>query len=354
MEGKINLLDLTVEEIQQLMVDLKQEKFRAKQIYQWVNKGIKDLDEMTNLSKSLREALGNVSTIRKLKIKHKLVSKIDGTTKYLFELEDGNIIESVLMVYKHGLTVCISSQLGCKMGCGFCASTGLGFIRDLTPGEILDQVLTIQTDAGKRVGNIVIMGIGEPLDNYDNIVKFLKLVNHPEGLNIGYRHVSLSTCGLVPEILKLSRENMPITLSISLHAPNDAIRGEIMPVNKKYSIDKIIEACKIYTEVTKRRITFEYAMISGLNDSRENALELARRIKGMLCHVNLIPINAIESASYKKSERRNIDQFREILEKYGIEATVRRELGADINAACGQLRRSMIANEERIKKNEEI
>lgn len=345
MEGKINLLDLTIEELQQLMVDLKQEKFRARQVYQWLNKGVKEFDGMTNLSKPLREAMESVSYIGRLTIKHKLVSKIDGTTKYLFELDDGNMIESVLMVYKHGLTVCISSQLGCRMGCSFCASTGLGFIRNLTPGEILDQVLTIQGDAGKRVGNIVIMGIGEPLDNYENIIKFLKLVNHPEGLNIGYRHISLSTCGLVPQMLRLAKESMPITLSISLHAPNDGIRGAIMPVNKRYSIDKIIEACKIYTEVTKRRITFEYAMISGLNDSRENAFELAGRIKGMLCHVNLIPINAIEEASYKKSGRHNMEQFRQILERHGVETTVRRELGADINAACGQLRRSsMLGN----------
>ncbi len=340
MEGKTNLLDLTIEELQALLASLGQEKFRAKQIYQWLNRGIKEIDEMSNLSKPLRQALKDIAYIGKLKIKNKQVSSIDRTTKYLFELADGNVIESVLMYYKHGLTACISSQIGCRMGCRFCASTGLGLVRNLTAGEILDQILSIQADAGDRVGNVVIMGIGEPLDNYDNILKFLKLVNHPEGLNIGYRHISLSTCGLVPEIHRLAEENLPITLSISLHSPNDRIRGEIMPVTRKYSIDKIIEACKIYTEVTKRRITFEYAMISGVNDSKENAFELAGKIKGMLCHVNLIPVNSIETVDYRKSNRKNIEQFKEVLERYGIETTVRRELGSDINAACGQLRRS--------------
>lgn len=342
MEDKINLLDLSIEDLQGLLAEMGQEKFRAKQIFQWLHKGIKDIDEMTNLSKALRQALKDKAYIGKLVVLHKLVSKIDGTAKYLFQLKDGHIIETVLMEYKHGNTVCISSQVGCKMGCKFCASTGVGFVRNLSPGEILDQVLTIQSDSDKRVGNVVIMGIGEPLDNYDNVVKFLRLVNHEEGLNIGFRHISVSTCGLVEAMLRLAKEGIPITLSISLHAPNDEIREQIMPINKKYSIDKIIEACKIYTEVTSRRITFEYALISGVNDSKHNALELAHRIKGMLCHVNLIPINPIEDADYKKSSRQQIEQFKEILERYGIEATVRRELGSDINAACGQLRRSVL------------
>ncbi|MFZ5989073.1 MAG: 23S rRNA (adenine(2503)-C(2))-methyltransferase RlmN, partial [Bacillota bacterium] len=255
---------------------------------------------------------------------------------------DGNIIESVLMKYQHGFSVCISSQVGCKMGCRFCASTGAGFVRSLSAGEMLDQVLTIQNDAGNRVGNIVIMGIGEPLDNYDNMVKFLRLVNHKEGLNVGARHISVSTCGLVPKILKLSEENIPITLSISLHAPNDVIREQIMPINKRYSIDKIVEACKIYTETTNRRITFEYALIDGVNDSKDNAVELARLIRGMLCHVNLIPVNTVSSTGYRKSAREKIQKFKDILESYGIETTVRRELGSDINAACGQLRRSLM------------
>lgn len=342
MEQKVNLLDMSLKELEDLLATMGQQKFRAKQIYQWLNKGIKDIDEMSNISKELRQALAEKTNLHKLFIEHKLVSKIDGTAKYLFRLSDGNIIESVFMQYKHGNTACISSQVGCRMGCRFCASTGAGFMRNLTAGEMLDQVLTMQTDSGKRIGNIVIMGIGEPLDNYENVTKFLRLVNHPEGLNIGYRHISVSTCGLVPEILRLARENMPITLSISLHAPKDEEREKIMPINRKYSIDKLIEACKIYTEETKRRITFEYALIDGVNDSRNDAVELAHTIKGMLCHVNLIPVNSIKDGAFRKSSKQQIKIFQEILQRFGIEATVRRELGSDINAACGQLRRSVL------------
>lgn len=342
MDRKVNLLDLSLEEMEKLIVGIGQQKFRAKQIYQWINKGVKDIDEMANLPKDLRQELKTRFAFNKLSAAHKLVSKIDGTAKYIFKLSDGNIIESVLMKYKHGNTVCISSQVGCKMGCRFCASTGAGFMRNLSPGEMLDQVLSIQADCGERIGNIVIMGIGEPMDNYDNVVGFLRLVNHPEGLNIGYRHISLSTCGLVPEILRLVKENMPITLSISLHAANDEERGQIMPVNKKYSIDKLIEACKIYTEETKRRITFEYALIDKVNDSKKDAEELAHRIKGMLCHVNLIPVNSIKDGVYRKSSKQQIKIFQDTLQRFGIEATVRRELGSDINAACGQLRRNIL------------
>ncbi|MCR4435894.1 MAG: 23S rRNA (adenine(2503)-C(2))-methyltransferase RlmN [Clostridiales bacterium] len=345
MDDKVNLLDLSIEELQDMLAGMGQESFRAKQIFQWLHKGAGEVDEMTNLSKSLRQELRDVSFIGKFKIYRKFLSQTDGTVKYLLESRDKNIIESVLMEYRHGFTACISSQIGCRMGCRFCASTGVGFVRNLSPGEMLDQVLCIQSDSKKRVGNIVIMGIGEPLDNYDAVVKFLRLVNHPEGLNIGLRHISLSTCGLVPGILRLARENVPVTLSISLHAPNDRIREQIMPINKKHSIDKIIEACKIYTEATKRRITFEYAMISGVNDSRGNALELAGKIKGMLCHVNLIPINSIESADFRKSDPKTIEMFKNILQQRGIETTVRRELGTDIHAACGQLRRSAVSVE---------
>ncbi len=341
MENKLDLLDMTIEEMQEKLSDIGQEKYRARQIFQWVNKGVKDIDEMTNLSKDLRQSLKENFYIGRLNIIKKLVSKIDGTTKYIFELGDGNLLESVLMEYKHGLTTCISSQVGCKMGCKFCASTGIGFVRNLSGGEILDQIISIQKDAGKRIGNVVIMGVGEPFDNFGNLLKFLRLVNHKEGLNIGYRHISVSTCGLVPEILKLSKENIPITLSISLHAPNDRLRENLMPINKVYSIDKLIEACKIYTGATSRRITFEYAMIAGVNDSKDNAAELAKKLKGMLCHVNLIPINSVEGTGFKKSSRQQIDLFKGILEKFGIETTVRRELGSDISAACGQLRRSM-------------
>jgi len=342
MENKINLMNLSVDEIERLLVELGIEKYRALQIFQWVSRGKKDFDEMTNLSKALREKLKEKFYIGKLEVHQRLVSKIDGTVKYIFRLEDGNIIESVLMHYKHGHTACISSQVGCRMGCKFCASTGLGCERNLTSGEMLDQIITIQNIENVRIGNIVIMGIGETMDNYDNVIKFLRLVNCKEGLNIGYRHISVSTCGLVPQILKLADEGMPITLSISLHAPNDEIRNMIMPVNRRYSIDKLIEACKIYIMKTKRRITFEYAMISGVNDSSENASELADRIKGMLCHVNLIPVNDVEGVDYRQSEKKRIEKFQEILEQHGIETTVRRELGSDIKAACGQLRRSIM------------
>jgi 23S rRNA (adenine2503-C2)-methyltransferase len=344
MQDKINLLDYSIEELEAILSEMGQQKFRAKQIFQWLHKGITDIDEMSNLSKQLRDSLNEKAYIGEPEIEHKLVSKLDGTAKYLFKLRDGNVIESVLMEYKHGFTACISTQVGCRMGCKFCASTGIGFDRHLSPGEMMGQILAIQNDTGKRIGNVVMMGIGEPLDNYDNVVRFLKLVNHPEGLNIGYRHISLSTCGLIPEMLRLSKENMPITLSISLHAPNDEIRVKIMPINKKYSIDKIIEACKIYTEVTKRRISFEYALIQGTNDSKDNALELSKKIKGVLCHVNLIPVNAVVGTEMQKSSRQQIEIFRSVLERYGIETTVRRELGSDINAACGQLRRGHADN----------
>lgn len=341
MGKKYDLLDMTIEELQEKLLDIGQEKYRARQIFQWVNKGIKSVDDMTNLSKDLRQSLKENFYIGSLAISRKLVSKIDGTAKYIFELGDGNLLESVLMEYKHGLTTCISSQVGCKMGCRFCASTGIGYVRNLSAGEILDQIISIQKDVGKRISNVVIMGVGEPFDNYDNLLKFLRLVNHKDGLNIGFRHISVSTCGLVPEILKLSKENIPITLSISLHAPNDQLRENLMPINKAYSIDKLVEACKIYTEATSRRVTFEYAMISGVNDSRENASELAKKLKGMLCHVNLIPINSVDGTGFMKSSRQQIEIFRSVLERFGIETTIRRELGSDISAACGQLRRSM-------------
>ena len=348
MEQKTNLLNMSVSELENLLAGIGQQKFRAKQVFQWLGKGIKDMDEMSNLSVELRQELKKIAYIGHLEVYDKLVSKTDGTVKYLFKLNDGNIIESVLMVYRHGLSVCISSQVGCRMGCKFCASTGAGFVRSLTAGEMLDQVLEMQKDKGEKIGNVVIMGIGEPLDNYDNILKFLKLVHDSESTNIGYRKLTISTCGLVPEMIRLSKEELPINLSISLHAPNDEIRNQIMPVNKKYSIDKIIEACKIYTEVTRRRITFEYAMIAGLNDSRENALELAHRVKGMLCHVNLIPVNAVEGENYAQTDRFRMEHFKEVLEKYGIETTVRRELGEDIKAACGQLRRSVLQTGEKM------
>lgn len=334
------LPDMDIKELQELLQGMGQQKFRARQIFGWIAKGAAAIDDMTDLSKALREELKLFAVMSRLKIKKKLVSAIDGTAKYLFELDDGNTIESVLMEYKHGFTVCISSQVGCKMGCSFCASTRAGFVRDLTAGEMLEQVLAIGRDSGRHVANVVIMGMGEPFDSYDNVIKFMRLIHDPEGMNMGYRHLTVSTCGLVPGIERFAREDMPVNLSISLHAPNDLLRRDIMPIGRKYSIDKIIEACKIYTETTKRRITFEYAMLAGVNDSVGNAAELAALLKGMLCHVNLIPANPVEGAGFKQSGRRRVEEFRDILERRGIETTIRRELGADINAACGQLRRS--------------
>ncbi len=337
-----NLMDMTIEELEQMLKELGQQRFRAKQIFKWVNSGIKSIDDMTNISKQLRQELSAVSKISRIKLVRKLTSKIDATAKYLFELEDGNIIESVLMEYKYGFTACISSQAGCKMGCTFCASTGANFSRNLTAGEMLDQIMTMQQDSGNRIGHVVLMGIGEPLDNYDNVIKFLRIVNHPEGLMIGFRNISLSTCGIVPKILQLSEENIPITLSISLHSARDDKRSEMMPINRAFCIDKLISACKIYTERTKRRISFEYAMISGENDSEQDAKELAGLLKGMLSHVNLIPVNTVQGNGYKKSSRIQIDKFKNIMESRGIETTVRRELGSDINAACGQLRKDRL------------
>ncbi len=337
-----NLMDMSLEELEQMLTEMGQQKFRAKQIYKWVNSGIKSIDDMTNLSKQLRHDLSQVVNISRIRQVNKLQSQIDSTAKYLFELDDGNIIESVLMEYKHGFTACISSQAGCRMGCTFCASTGANFSRNLTAGEMLDQVMSMQEDSGNRIGHIVLMGIGEPLDNYDNVVKFLRLVNHPDGLMIGLRNISLSTCGIVPRILQLAQENIPITLSVSLHSARDDKRSVMMPVNKAYSIDKLISACKIYTESTKRRITFEYAMIASENDSELDARELSGLLKGMLCHVNLIPVNTVQGNGYKKSSRNQIEKFKNIMETRGIETTVRRELGSDINAACGQLRKNRL------------
>ena len=335
----INLKDLTFEELKDFLVSMNEKPFRAKQIYAWLHRGVMSFDEMTDISSILREKLAQVSYISTLKIIRKLESRIDKTKKYLFELEDGNRVESVVMYYKHGITICISCQVGCKMGCRFCASTIGGLVRSLSSGEILDQVIFASKDIGERISNIVMMGIGEPLDNYDNVIKFLKNINNENGLNIGYRHISLSTCGLVPGITKLKGEDIPLTLSISLHAPTDEIRNTIMPVNKAYNVDELIAECRRYVEHTKRRISFEYALINGVNDSPETASILAEKIKGMLCHVNLIPVNNVEENSFTKPSKEKIKKFMLVLEKYSIPVTVRRELGSDINASCGQLRR---------------
>ncbi len=342
----INLKDLTFEELKDFVVSIGEKPFRAKQIFSWLHKPVKSFDEMTDLSLSLRKKLAEVSYVSTLKIVKKLESKIDGTKKYLFELGDGNRVESVVMYYKHGITICISCQVGCRMGCKFCASTIGGLVRSLTPGEILDQVLFTQEDIGERISNIVMMGIGEPLDNFDNVVKFLKNVNDENGINIGYRHISLSTCGIVPNIYKLCELNLPITLSISLHAPSDDVRDKIMPVNKAYNISKLIKACKDYVDHTKRRISFEYSIINNVNDTPEHARELALLLKGMLCHINLIPVNNVEENDFRKPSKEKINRFIKVLEENKLTATVRRELGSDINASCGQLRRKMSETEE--------
>ncbi len=336
----IDLKDLEYGELCDFLTGLGEAKFRAKQIFSWLSKGVVSFDEMTDISKELREKLEKSAHISRLEIEKKLVSKIDKTTKYLFCLEDGNCIESVVMYYKHGVTICVSSQIGCRMGCRFCASTIGGRVRNLTSGEILNQIIFAEKDLGERISNIVIMGIGEPLDNFSNVIKFLHNANNPNGLNIGYRHISLSTCGVVPKIYELAEQNLPITLSISLHAPDDSIRDSIMPINHKYKIEELIKACKEYLKRTKRRISFEYALISGVNDTAENADELSRLLSGMLCHVNIIPVNSIKEREYVSGDKENIRKFCERLLKNGINATVRRELGRDINASCGQLRRN--------------
>lgn len=337
---KFNLKDLTLTDLEKLLEDMGEKKFRAKQIFKWLSLGAESFDEMTDISKDLRKKLSDVSFISKMEIERKLVSKIDKTTKYLFKLTDGNMVEAVVMYYKHGITICISSQVGCRMGCKFCASTIGGLVRNLTSGEILDEVIFAQKDIGERISNIVMMGIGEPLDNFENVIKFLENVNSPLGLNIGYRHISLSTCGIVKNIKELEKLNIPITLSISLHAPTDDLRGEIMPINNAYNVDTLISACKEYVEATNRRISFEYTMIKGVNDSENVARILAKKLKGMLCHVNLIPVNEVDETKFKKSDTKAIEKFIAVLERSGITTTVRRKLGSDINASCGQLRRA--------------
>lgn len=343
MENKsINLKDLTIQELEDICIELGDKRYRAGQIFKWLYDGAEHIDDMTNLPKSFREKLKEKCHVGRVGIERKFRSNIDDTTKYLLRLEDGNIIESVLMVYSFGLSACLSTQIGCRMGCSFCASTIGGVVRNLSPGEMIDEILVMQRDFGPRISNIVLMGSGEPLDNFDNVVKFLKLVNNDKGLNIGMRHITLSTCGIVPQIIRLAEYNLQITLAVSLHAPNDEIRKKIMPIANRYSIAEIMEACRNYIGVTNRRVTFEYSMIKGVNDSNENAEELAGLLKGMLCHVNLIPINKVEERDYIKADNKRIHDFKNILENRGIEVTIRRELGADINAACGQLRKNYL------------
>ncbi len=343
---KTDLKSMNIQELEQFLAELGEPKFRGKQIFDWLHaKQVNSFEEMTNLSKGLREKLNEKAKLSGVEMVTKLVSKIDGTRKYLFALENGSVIESVLMKYEHGNTVCISTQAGCRMGCKFCASTLDGVERSLTAGEMLSQIYAIQHDSGERVHGVVLMGSGEPLDNYDNVVKFLRLINDPKGQNMGQRHITLSTCGLVDKMYDLAEENLQITLAVSLHAPNDEIRRQTMPIAKVYSMEKLLQACRDYADKTKRRITFEYAMIHGQNDSDEDARELGRKLRHILCHVNLIPVNDVKERNYVKSSDDRVRRFASILQEYGVETTVRRKLGSDINAACGQLRRSHLKKE---------
>ena len=334
-----HIKSMTQPEIGTLLKELGQPAFRAKQVFSWLHKGVRSYDEMTNLPKALRDTLADQYPIHAPKVVRKQESQRDGTIKYLWQLSDGNCVETVLMRYHYGNTVCISTEVGCRMGCAFCASTLGGLVRKLEPFEMLDQVLFTQLDSGLPVSHIVLMGIGEPLDNLDNVLRFLELVNHADGMNISMRHISLSTCGLVPKIDELAEHKLQISLAISLHGPNDAIRDQIMPVNKAYPIEVLLAACRRYYEATSRRIHFEYAMIDGLNDSVDCARELLRRLKGLPAHVNLIPLNHVEESPLKPSSRAAVQKFQQTLEDGGVTATVRRTLGGDIDASCGQLRR---------------
>lgn len=336
----INLKDLDIKEMGAFFESIGEKKFRAKQVFQWVYRGVTDFDDMTDLSKSLREKLKENAYVSSHKIDVVQQSKKDGTRKYLFELEDGNCIESVFMKYKYGNTLCVSSQAGCRMGCKFCASTLGGLKRNLTAGEIADEIIAVERDTGEKIGHIVVMGTGEPFDNYENISKFIRLINAKEGLNIGMRNITISTCGLVPRIEDFAKDFPQVNLAISLHAPNDAIRSSMMPVNNKYNMDTLLAACRKYVEITNRRITFEYTCVDGKNDSRENIEELASKLKGMLCHVNLIPLNKVVESGMEATTRKRAEEIAKVLESKGIPATVRRELGADIDGACGQLRLS--------------
>lgn len=338
---KVDLKTLDFQEMKAEMAKIGEKPFRAGQIYQWIHEKLADSPlEMTNLSKNLRDTLAEHYDCTCLSVVEVLTSQIDGTQKYLFKLADQNVIESVLMRYKHGNSVCISSQVGCKMGCRFCASTIGGWTRNLTAAEMLDQIYRIQKLSGERVSNVVVMGTGEPLDNYDNILKFFQMLTDEHGLNISQRNITVSTCGIVPKMKQLADEQLQITLALSLHASNQAKRCELMPIANKYSLGEVIDACQYYFEKTGRRITFEYSLVGGVNDKKEDADELAALIKPLNCHVNLIPVNPIKERDYVQSQKKVIDNFKNKLEKCGINVTIRREMGRDINGACGQLRKS--------------
>ena len=334
-----NIKDYDLDALKQEFIQIGEKAFRAEQVFKWIYENkVTSFDEMTNLSLDLREKLKQNYEMHNFNILKKQESS-DGTKKYLFDVLDGNAIETVLMCYHHGYSICVSSQIGCKMGCKFCASTGIKFIRNLTSGEIVEQILAVERDNNIRISNVVFMGIGEPLDNYDNVINAIRIINNQKGINIGARHISVSTSGLVPKIYKLAEENIQCTLSISLHATTDEKRSSMMPVNDRYNIEELLQACKDYIEKTNRRISFEYALAKDNNDNLEDAKRLVKLLKGMICHVNLIPINKIENGSFVKSSNENIMKFRDYLNDHGIVATIRRELGSDIDAACGQLRR---------------
>lgn len=334
-----DIKSLSLENLEISLIQMDEQKYRAKQIFFWLHqKNVQFFDEMLNISKSLRKKLKEIYYISNSAIEKKFISCYDNTVKYLFSLSDGEYVEAVLMKYHHGYTACISTQVGCKMGCTFCATGQGGFCRDLTSGEMISQLQAIESDMGLRVSNVVLMGMGEPLDNYDNVVNFLRIVSCKDGMNIGMRQITLSSCGLADKIGELADLKLQITLSISLHAPNDDIRNKIMPVNKRFPVDVLLEKCRYYTEKTGRRVTFEYSMISGVNDSQKCAEVLCSKLRGMLCHVNLIPINEVDKTNYKKSSRKVLNAFCLYLNSHGVPSTIRRTLGCDINASCGQLR----------------
>lgn len=342
---KYDIKSMYFDELSESLKSLGLPSFRAKQVWQWLHqKGVGSFDDMTNLSKQLRDTLNDKYIIKFCEVERKSVSALDGTVKYLFRLYDGQFIESVLMKYKYGYSLCVSTQVGCRMNCAFCATGVGGFIRNLSASEILSQVHAAQNDMDIKVSHIVLMGMGEPMDNYDNVIRFLKLVNNDDGLNIGMRNISLSTCGIIPGIKNLQGENLQLTLSVSLHAPNDNIRTKLMPVNKRYPVDELLSACREYADETSRRISYEYAMFGGVNDSDECAVELAEKLKGTLAHINLIPANDVTESGLKSSTPERIKRFSEILEKAGRNVTVRRSLGGDIDASCGQLRSKHINN----------
>lgn len=345
-DGRADLKSMTLPELTEYLKDLEEKPFRAKQLYQWMHvKLAASLDEMTNLSKEMRGILKGTAFYASLNPVDVRISQIDGTRKYLFELEDGNVIESVLMRYKHGNSVCISSQVGCRMGCRFCASTLDGLERNLRPSEMLEQIYRIQRDIGERVSNVVVMGSGEPMDNYDNLIRFIHLLTDENGLHISQRNVTVSTCGIVPRIRQFAEENLQVTLALSLHAPNDEVRKTLMPVANSFALKDVLDACHYYFEKTGRRLTFEYSLVKGVNDNLDEARALADLLKGQHGHVNLIPVNPIKERDFKQSDRKAVEEFKQYLEKRGINVTVRREMGRDIDGACGQLRKSYIEKE---------